>query len=137
MSSVTVAERMMAVLGRRGRLTGLLAGVRTVVVVTAAIAGLEHYVTVLSLGSLYVFAVLPIPLEKPEDAPVEQQVAVAMPLLEAVEHAALRARVPSTPGSRAAASRSMRCSGSGASSASTGSSFLPLPVAGRASRRRT
>jgi two-component system sensor histidine kinase KdpD len=60
MSSVTVAERMMAVLGRRGRLTGLLASVLAVVVVTAAIAGLEHYVPVLSLGSLYVFAVLPI-----------------------------------------------------------------------------
>ena len=35
-----------------------------------------------------------IPLEQPEDAPMQQQVAVAMPLLEAVEHAALRARRP-------------------------------------------
>jgi len=35
-----------------------------------------------------------IPLEHPEDAPMQQQVAVAMPLLEAVEHAALRAGVP-------------------------------------------
>jgi hypothetical protein len=35
-----------------------------------------------------------IPFEQVEDAPMQQQVAVAMPLLEAVEHAALRARVP-------------------------------------------
>src|SRR5579871_3791918 len=35
-----------------------------------------------------------VPLEQPEDAPMQQQVAVAMPLLEAVEHAALRAGVP-------------------------------------------
>jgi hypothetical protein len=31
-----------------------------------------------------------IPFELPESSPMEQQVAVAMPLLEAVEHAALR-----------------------------------------------
>jgi nucleotide-binding universal stress UspA family protein len=35
-----------------------------------------------------------VPLEQPEDAPMQQQVATAMPLLEAVEHAALRAGVP-------------------------------------------
>ncbi len=35
-----------------------------------------------------------VPLEQPEDAPMQQQVAVAMPLLEAVEHAALRAGRP-------------------------------------------
>jgi Universal stress protein family len=35
-----------------------------------------------------------VPLEQPEGAPMQQQVAVAMPLLEAVEHAALRAGVP-------------------------------------------
>jgi hypothetical protein len=35
-----------------------------------------------------------IPLEQAEDAPMQQQVTVAMPLLEAVEHAALRAGVP-------------------------------------------
>jgi hypothetical protein len=35
-----------------------------------------------------------VPLEQPEDAPMQQQVAVAMPLLEAVEHAALRKGVP-------------------------------------------
>lgn len=35
-----------------------------------------------------------IPLEQPQDAPMQQQVTTAMPLLEAVEHAALRAGVP-------------------------------------------
>lgn len=35
-----------------------------------------------------------VPLEQPQDAPMQQQVAWAMPLLEAVEHAALRAGVP-------------------------------------------
>jgi hypothetical protein len=35
-----------------------------------------------------------IPLEQPEDAPMQQQVSLAMPLLEAVEHAALRSGVP-------------------------------------------
>jgi hypothetical protein len=35
-----------------------------------------------------------IPFEQAEDAPMQQQVTVAMPLLEAVEHAALRAGVP-------------------------------------------
>ncbi len=35
-----------------------------------------------------------VPLEQAQDAPMQQQVAVAMPLLEAVEHAALRAGVP-------------------------------------------
>ena len=35
-----------------------------------------------------------VPLELGEDAPMQKEVAVAMPLLEAVEHAALRAGVP-------------------------------------------
>jgi len=35
-----------------------------------------------------------VPLEQPEDAPMQQQVTHAMPLLEAIEHAALRAGVP-------------------------------------------
>jgi len=35
-----------------------------------------------------------VPLELAEDAPMQKEVAVAMPLLEAVEHAALRAGVP-------------------------------------------
>ena len=35
-----------------------------------------------------------VPLEQPEDAPMQAQVTTAMPLLEAVEHAALRAGVP-------------------------------------------
>jgi hypothetical protein len=35
-----------------------------------------------------------VPLEYPEDSPLQKDVAVAMPLLEAVEHAALRNGVP-------------------------------------------
>jgi nucleotide-binding universal stress UspA family protein len=35
-----------------------------------------------------------VPLELAENAPMQKEVAVAMPLLEAVEHAALRAGVP-------------------------------------------
>jgi hypothetical protein len=35
-----------------------------------------------------------VPLELAEDAPMQKEVSVAMPLLEAVEHAALRAGVP-------------------------------------------
>ena len=35
-----------------------------------------------------------VPREQPQDAPMEQEVSRAMPLLEAVEHAALRAGVP-------------------------------------------
>jgi hypothetical protein len=35
-----------------------------------------------------------VPLERAQDAPMQQEVTVAMPLLEAVEHAALRAGVP-------------------------------------------
>ncbi len=37
---------------------------------------------------------LVVPLEYPEDSPLQKDVAVAMPLLEAVEHAALRGGVP-------------------------------------------
>ena len=35
-----------------------------------------------------------VPLEQPQEAPMQQQVTTAMPLLEAVEHAALRSGVP-------------------------------------------
>jgi hypothetical protein len=37
---------------------------------------------------------LVVPLQYPEDSARKEEVAVALPLLEAVEHAALRARVP-------------------------------------------
>jgi len=37
---------------------------------------------------------LVVPLEYPEESPLQKEVAIAMPLLEAVEHAALRAGVP-------------------------------------------
>ena len=46
---------------------------------------------------------LVVPLQYPEDSPRRDQVAVAVPLLEAVEHAALRAACRSTRGSRKAA----------------------------------
>src|SRR5205814_3017839 len=45
---------------RMDRVVGLLAGVGAVVVVSGAIEALHPYVPVLSLGVLYVFAVLPI-----------------------------------------------------------------------------
>jgi hypothetical protein len=35
-----------------------------------------------------------VPMERAEDAPMQQEMTMAMPLLEAVEHAALRAGVP-------------------------------------------
>jgi two-component system sensor histidine kinase KdpD len=60
MSGMTFTERMKAAVRAPARLTGLLASAGAVAVVTAAIEGLKHYVPVLSLGSLYVFAVLPI-----------------------------------------------------------------------------
>ena len=79
-----------------------------------------------------------VPLEQPEDAPMQQQVAIAMPLLEAVEHAALRAGVPvdariesgRTPDPCAEAAL-------GVPSTSTASSFRRPPAARPASRRRT
>jgi hypothetical protein len=37
---------------------------------------------------------LRVPLEYPEDSPLTKEVAIAMPLLEAIEHAALRCGVP-------------------------------------------
>lgn len=37
---------------------------------------------------------LVVPLQYPEDSPLKQEVAVAMPILEAVEHEALRSGVP-------------------------------------------
>lgn len=45
-------------------------------------------------GTLVPAYLLIVPLSYAEDAPLRQQVEVAMPLLEAVEHAALRAGVP-------------------------------------------
>jgi len=45
-------------------------------------------------GVLVPSYLLVVPLECPEDSPLTDQVAVAMPLLEAVEHAALREGVP-------------------------------------------
>jgi hypothetical protein len=59
----------------------------TVLAAAIRIAGVE--------GSTLVPAyLLIVPLQYSEDSPLTQEVSVAMPLLEAVEHAALRAGVP-------------------------------------------
>jgi hypothetical protein len=55
----------------------------TVLAAAVRIARAEH-------ATLVPAYLIVIPLELPESTPMEQQVAVAMPLLEAVEHAALR-----------------------------------------------
>ncbi len=60
MRDVVLPEQFRVILARERRLSGAFAGVAAVAVVTALIEGLSHFVPVLSLGSLYVFAVLPI-----------------------------------------------------------------------------
>ena len=45
-------------------------------------------------GVLVPSYLLVVPLEYPEDSPLAEQVNIAMPLLEAVEHAALREGIP-------------------------------------------
>ena len=57
--------------------------------------GLNDYYTIIGISKWVVAAyLLVVPLQYPEDSARKDQVAVALPLLEAVEHAALRARVP-------------------------------------------
>src|SRR5262245_57491612 len=53
-------ERLRSLIDSPGRLSGVVASVLAVALVTLVIEGLRRYVPVLSLGSLYVFAVLPI-----------------------------------------------------------------------------
>jgi hypothetical protein len=66
-----------------------------------------------------------VPLEYALKPARQQQVTVAMPILEAIEHAALRSGVPvDTRGSRVAALRSTRSSGCGTPSVSLASSSL-------------
>ena len=60
MSGVGIFNRLRVALGSAGWVAGALAGAGAVAVVTAVIEGLRHFVPVLSLGSLYIFAVLPI-----------------------------------------------------------------------------
>jgi len=60
MGGVISTDRIKAAFGFSGWLTGVFASAVAVTVATAVIAGLKHFVPVLSLGSLYVFAVLPI-----------------------------------------------------------------------------
>jgi two-component system sensor histidine kinase KdpD len=59
MPTVTV-ESLRRFVEKRGTVTGVVASAVAVAVVTGVIFGLEHYIPVLSLGVLYVFAVLPI-----------------------------------------------------------------------------
>ena len=65
-----------------------------------------------------------VPLRYPEDSPLRDEVALALPLLEAVEHAALRAGVRSMRGSRRGGAPPTPSGGSGTRSASTGFSRL-------------
>ena len=60
MRGVAIPDPIKSVFAPDGRLAGAFAGAGAVAVVTAVIEGLRHVVPVLSLGSLYVFAVLPI-----------------------------------------------------------------------------
>ena len=77
-----------------------------------------------------------VPLERAQDAPMQQEVTMAMPLLEAVEHAALRAGVPVDARVESGARRSTPCSASGKPNVSTGSSFPRPPGGVTASRPR-
>jgi hypothetical protein len=60
---------------------------QTVLDAAIRIAQAEHAVLVTAY-------LLIVPLRYAEDSPLQEQVSIAMPLLEAVEHAALRAGVP-------------------------------------------
>ena len=71
---------------------------------------------------------LVVPLRLPPDAPMEAEVARAMPLLEAVEHAALRAGVPVDARIEKGRTPTTRCSRSGRRNRSTASSRR-LPTA--------
>src|SRR4051794_16536597 len=53
-------ERLRSLIDSPGRAGGVVASVVAVALVTLVIAGLRRWVPVLSLGSLYVFAVLPV-----------------------------------------------------------------------------
>jgi hypothetical protein len=85
---------------RRGAPRAVLAGSRRVLVPFTG-GALEPTVLAAAIriaraeeATLVPAYLLVVPLELPPDAPVHQQVAVAMPLLEAVENASLRAGVP-------------------------------------------
>ena len=80
---------------------------------------------------------LVVPLEYPEDSPQQEQVAVAMPLLEAVEHAALREGVPVDARIEKGRSLTHACGGCGRSKTSTASSPPRRRTGAAASHRRT
>jgi hypothetical protein len=73
----------------KGRILVPFSGVLDPVVLNAAIRIARAQESVLVAAYLLV-----VPLQYPEDSPRKEQVAVALPLLEAVELAALRAGVP-------------------------------------------
>ena len=79
-----------------------------------------------------------VPLRFAEDSPLRDEVAVALPLLEAVEHAALRAGVPVDARIEKGRSPTHALQPSvGRGAASTGSSPRRRTVAAEASPRRT
>jgi hypothetical protein len=73
----------------KGRILVPFSGVLDPTVLNAAIRIAQSQESTLVAAYLLV-----VPLQYPEEAPRRDQVAVAVPLLEAVEHAALRAGVP-------------------------------------------
>ena len=78
-----------------------------------------------------------VPLEQAQEVPMQQQVTMAMPLLEAVEHAALRAGVPVDARVESGRTPIHALSASGRPSISIGSSCPPPLAATAASHRRT
>ena len=84
---------------RRGRPRAAYAGTRRVLVPFSGVLDpvvLDAAIRIARADEAVLVAayLLVVPLQYPEDSARKDQVAVAMPLLEAVEHAALRARVP-------------------------------------------
>ncbi len=86
---IAVRRRPRAAYAGKGRVLVPFAGALDPTVLAAAIRIAKAEEAVLVAAYLLV-----VPLQYPEDSARKEQVAVALPLLEAVEHAALRARVP-------------------------------------------
>ena len=83
------ARRLRASYDGKGRILVPFSGALDPTVLDAAIRIARAQESTLVAAYLLV-----VPLQYPEEAPRREQVAVAVPLLEAVEHAALRAGVP-------------------------------------------
>lgn len=86
---VAVRRRPRPAYAGKGRVLVPFAGSLDPTVLAAAIRIAKADEAILVAAYLLV-----VPLQYPEDSARKEQVAVALPLLEAVEHAALRARVP-------------------------------------------